>query len=273
MTRLKQTPVAAVELLDRAVAALGAGQARPARRRCARCRRDGAALLVETRARDGGGARRQDRRDRRARSAGCALAAPVRFSTDPAECGALWNVRKGMFPAVGAMRPIGHHRDHRGRRVPGGAPRRSDARPAAACSQRTAIRDAIIFGHALEGNLHFVFTQDFGIAAEVERYRGFMDELCAMVVENYDGSLKAEHGTGRNMAPFVELEWGAQAYATMRRIKALFDPQRPAQPRRDPQRRPALAPEEPEAAAGRAIRWSTSASNAASASRSARRAA
>jgi D-lactate dehydrogenase len=53
--------------------------------------------------------------------------------------------------------------------------------------------------------------------------RRFMDAMCAMVVTKYDGSLKAEHGTGRNVAPFVELEWGAQAVATMRRIKALFD--------------------------------------------------
>jgi len=91
--------------------------------------------------------------------------------------------------------------------------------------QKHGYREAIIFGHALEGNLHFVFTQDFGDAAEIERYRRFMDEMCAMVVGKYDGSLKAEHGTGRNVAPFVELEWGAQAVATMRRIKALFDPQ------------------------------------------------
>ena len=49
--------------------------------------------------------------------------------------------------------------------------------------------------------------------------------MCAMVVDNYDGSLKAEHGTGRNVAPFVEMEWGAQALAAMRRIKALLDPQ------------------------------------------------
>ncbi len=84
--------------------------------------------------------------------------------------------------------------------------------------------DAIIFGHALEGNLHFVFTQDFNVSAEVERYRVFMDELCHMVVKKYDGSLKAEHGTGRNIAPFVELEWGADAYRLMRGIKRLFDP-------------------------------------------------
>jgi D-lactate dehydrogenase len=47
-----------------------------------------------------------------------------------------------------------------------------------------------------------------------------------MVVEKYDGSLKAEHGTGRNMAPFVELEWGRDAYVLMERIKTLFDPGR-----------------------------------------------
>ena len=82
----------------------------------------------------------------------------------------------------------------------------------------------IIFGHALEGNLHFVFTQDFNRSEEVERYRDFMDNVAHMVVERYDGSLKAEHGTGRNMAPFVELEWGAEAMEIMQEIKRIFDP-------------------------------------------------
>ena len=128
-------------------------------------------------------------------------------------------------------------RHHRGRRLSGAAPRRGDARPAAAAGRSMAMPDAIIFGHALEGNLHFVFTQDFNVAAEVERYRGFMDALCQMVVERYDGSLKAEHGTGRNIAPFVELEWGAEAYALMRAIKRLFDPRGLLNPGRDHQRR------------------------------------
>ena len=39
-----------------------------------------------------------------------------------------------------------------------------------------------------------------------------------------DGSLKGEHGTGRNVAPFVEAEWGAAAYAIMQETKSLFDP-------------------------------------------------
>ncbi len=78
----------------------------------------------------------------------------------------------------------------------------------ARCCTSTATGSAIIFGHALEGNLHFVFTQDFNDPAEVERYAGFMDALAKVVVDSYDGSLKAEHGTGRNIAPFVEMEWG-----------------------------------------------------------------
>ena len=84
--------------------------------------------------------------------------------------------------------------------------------------------EALIFGHALEGNLHFVFTQDFGNQEEVLRYRNFMADVVAMVVDKYDGSLKAEHGTGRNMAPFVEKEWGEAAYQLMKDIKAIFDP-------------------------------------------------
>jgi D-lactate dehydrogenase len=83
---------------------------------------------------------------------------------------------------------------------------------------------AVIFGHALEGNMHFVFTQDFSTSEEIDRYGNMMAEVADMVVKKYDGSLKAEHGTGRNMAPFVELEWGKDAYNLMKQIKQLFDP-------------------------------------------------
>jgi D-lactate dehydrogenase len=129
-----------------------------------------------------------------------------------------------MFPAVGAMRPTGTTVIIEDVAFP--IERLAEATlDLQQLLQKHGYREAIIFGHALEGNLHFVFTQDFGNAAEIDRYRCFMDEMCAMVVRKYDGSLKAEHGTGRNVAPFVELEWGAQAVATMRRIKGMFDPQ------------------------------------------------
>jgi D-lactate dehydrogenase len=221
VTILADAPVAAVELADRA--ALRAVEGKPGLPDdLARLGGEGAALLVETRAADEATLRAQVRAIEQA-LAGVKTRAPVRFATDPAECARLWNVRKGMFPSVGAMRAIGTT-----------VIIEDVAFPVARLAEATldlqrllrahGYADAIIFGHALAGNLHFVFTQDFNAAAEVDRYRGFMDALCRLVVEKYDGSLKAEHGTGRNIAPFVALEWGAEAYALMHAIKRIFDP-------------------------------------------------
>ncbi|MEJ2041173.1 MAG: FAD-binding and (Fe-S)-binding domain-containing protein, partial [Desulfosarcinaceae bacterium] len=148
---------------------------------------------------------------------------PVQFTDVTAEYTQLWNIRKGLFPAVGAVRLVGTTVIIEDVAFP--------LKHLAAATlelqqlfKRYHYDEAIIFGHALEGNLHFVFTQDFSDPAEVERYRSFMDDVCHMVVDRYDGSLKAEHGTGRNMAPYVELEWGTEAYGLMKEIKAIFDP-------------------------------------------------
>jgi D-lactate dehydrogenase len=148
---------------------------------------------------------------------------PVQFTDVVREYTLLWNIRKGLFPSVGAVRRSGTTVIIEDVAFP-----LKDLAAATLALQKLFKRyrydEAIIFGHALAGNLHFVFTQDFGQSAEVERYRAFMDEVCHMVVDRFDGSLKAEHGTGRNMAPYVELEWGAEAYALMARIKRIFDP-------------------------------------------------
>lgn len=221
VSALKSAPVAAVELADRA--ALRSVENKPGLPEAIRSLGpQGAALLVETRAQDAATLAAQVATIA-ATLAGIATAGAAQFSTDPAECARYWNVRKGMFPSVGAMRETGTTVIIEDVAFP--VPRLAAA--TLELQQLLAdhgYKEAIIFGHALEGNLHFVFTQDFNSAAEVERYRGFMDALCRMVVETYDGSLKAEHGTGRNMAPFVELEWGADAYALMREIKRMFDP-------------------------------------------------
>ncbi|MEP7281620.1 MAG: FAD-binding and (Fe-S)-binding domain-containing protein [Rubrivivax sp.] len=221
VTLLKPTPVAAVELLDRA--SLRAVQDKPGMPAALRTLpSDGAALLIETRAATA--AALALKIDRIADTlAGLALAAPLRFTTDVAEAAALWNVRKGIFPAIGAMRPTGTT-----------VVIEDVAFPVERLAEATlelqhlltdhGYPDAIVYGHALEGNLHFIFTQDFGSAAEIDRYRRLMDAVCAMVVHKYDGSLKAEHGTGRNMAPFVEMEWGTPAFELMKRLKALIDP-------------------------------------------------
>ncbi|MBN8440379.1 MAG: FAD-binding oxidoreductase [Thauera sp.] len=222
VTGLKTRPVDAVELLDRA--SLRAVAHKPGMPPLLKTLAEGAtALLIETRA--------PSAAELDARVATVLeelglhrLIEPPAFTTDPLEIERLWNVRKGTFPAVGAVRK------------PGTTVIIEDVAVAvpdlAACCldlqrlfAKHGYHEAIIFGHALEGNVHFVFTQDFGIESEVARYAAFMDEVCALLVDKYDGSLKAEHGTGRNMAPFVELEWGARAYGLMKAIKRLFDPE------------------------------------------------
>ncbi len=130
---------------------------------------------------------------------------------------------QGVVPGGGRGPPDRHHGHHRGCGLP-----IEHLADATLDLQELLLRyqytEAIIFGHALAGNLHFVFTQDFSTEAEVVRYRDLMDDVVKMVLEKYDGSLKAEHGTGRNMAPFVEKEWGEAAFGLMKAIKNLFDP-------------------------------------------------
>ena len=91
--------------------------------------------------------------------------------------------------------------------------------------ERFGYDDASCMGHALEGNLHLVFSQGFRNDEEVKRYAAMMEEMCEIVATKYEGSLKAEHGTGRNVAPFVEMEWGNKAYELMWELKELFDPE------------------------------------------------
>ena len=148
---------------------------------------------------------------------------PYAFTTDAKGQATLWKLRKEMLPTVAGMRRSGTT-----------AIIEDICFPIEKLAEATVrlrevfaadgYADAVIFGHALAGNLHFMFNQDFSTAAEVEKYKHFMDDVVKLVVDRYDGSLKAEHGTGRNMAPFVEYEWGKQAYALMQRVKALFDP-------------------------------------------------
>jgi D-lactate dehydrogenase len=90
--------------------------------------------------------------------------------------------------------------------------------------EKHGYTEAIIFGHAKDGNLHFVITQGFNDDAAVQRYARFIDDLVPLVVDKHQGALKAEHGTGRNMAPFVEKEWGSAALGIMQKLKALADP-------------------------------------------------
>ena len=219
--RLKSTPVSAVELLDRP--ALRSVEDKPGLPPVMRSLGDeAAALLIEVRAQTPVALKlRMDAA--LGALTGIATVEPPEFSTDPATCDMYWKVRKGTFPSVGAMRRTGTTVIIEDVAVP------IESLATATLDLQALMRqngygEGIIFGHALEGNLHFVFTQDFSDATEVARYECFMDDVCRLIIEKYDGSLKAEHGTGRNMAPFVEKEWGKQATDLMRSIKHLFDP-------------------------------------------------
>ncbi len=147
----------------------------------------------------------------------------IYFTKDEHEYNLYWKIRKGLFPAVGAVR------------VTGTTVIIEDVAYPIECLAEATLElqnlfkkydytEALIFGHALEGNFHFVFTQDFSDAKEVKRYDNLMNEVVNSVAVKYEGSLKAEHGTGRNMAAFIEVEWGHDAYVMMKKIKSLFDP-------------------------------------------------
>lgn len=145
------------------------------------------------------------------------------FTSDVAQQERLWNIRKGMFPSVGAVRASGTTVIIEDVVFP--LENLADAAvDLTHLFQKHGYTNAIIFGHAKDGNLHFVITQGFNTAKETDQYRNFIDDVVNLVVHKYDGALKAEHGTGRNMAPFVETEWGADGYAIMRQLKALADP-------------------------------------------------
>ncbi|MBA5708654.1 FAD-binding oxidoreductase [Pseudomonas fulva] len=147
----------------------------------------------------------------------------VDFSEDPVVYNQLWKIRKDTFPAVGAVRQTGTTVIIEDVTFPVEQLAEGVNRLIQLFEQHR-YDEAIIFGHALEGNLHFVFTQGFNSAEEVARYQAFMDDVAQLVAVEFGGSLKAEHGTGRNMAPFVALEWGQDAYQLMWQLKRLLDP-------------------------------------------------
>jgi D-lactate dehydrogenase len=219
-TLLQGGPVSAVELMDRA--SLRSVESKPGMPPELLGLGDhAAALLIETRATEAALLAPQIEALRQ-RMASVPTLHPVAFTAVKAEYERLWDIRRGLFPAVGGARPVGTTVVIEDVAFP--IRHLADATVELNALMRAHGYDGIVFGHALDGNLHFVFTPDFGAAGEVERYARFMDDVCAMVVRKYDGSLKGEHGTGRNVAPFVELEWGEKAYRLMRRVKALLDP-------------------------------------------------
>ncbi|MFD8952895.1 FAD-binding and (Fe-S)-binding domain-containing protein [Streptomyces xanthophaeus] len=188
--------------------------------------RETAALLVEFRAPDETGRAAYERRAAEA-LAGLDLVAPVAsvtntFTRDPGTISGYWKARKAFVTAVGGARAPGTTLITEDFAVP-------PSRLAEACEALLELQarhgfDAAVAGHAAHGNLHFLLAFDAAEPADVERYAAFMDAFCRLTVERFDGSLKAEHSTGRNMAPYLELEWGPAATELMWRTKRTVDP-------------------------------------------------
>jgi D-lactate dehydrogenase len=146
----------------------------------------------------------------------------VEFSRDEETVEINWRVREGLHGLIGKIRPAGTSLIVEDVCV----------RPARIAEAAEEIRALLgkheflpgVAGHASVGNLHFMLTPDFGQEKDLERYEAFMDDLVDLICSKYEGSLKAEHGTGMNMAPYVEKEWGEKAVSLMWRIKELADP-------------------------------------------------
>ncbi len=151
------------------------------------------------------------------------LCTPALFTGNPAVTGKWWAMRSGIFPAVGGTREIGTTCLIEDVAVP--VPRLAEfTDDLQQLFKDHGYPDAVIYGHALEGNWHFILNQRFDTPEVVAQYDNMMRAVVKLVTEKYQGSLKAEHGTGRNMAPFVRVEWGDKAYQLMKDVKALFDP-------------------------------------------------
>ncbi len=218
---LRQCTVAAAELMDRA--SLRSVEGKPLMPAFLKELDDkAAALLVETRAEDAATLQIQ-KQEIVDKLSDIPKVRPIEFTEDTNEMTALWNVRKGLFTSVCAAREKGTTVVIEDIAVP----YENLARAITNLQNlfdKYNYHDAIIWGHVFDGNVHFVLIQDFSQPGQVERYANFINEITHLVVHEYGGSLKAEHGTGRNMAPFVAMEWGEGLYEIMREIKNLFDP-------------------------------------------------
>jgi D-lactate dehydrogenase len=147
---------------------------------------------------------------------------PIAFTRELEEIELSWRVREGLHGLIGKLRLEGTALIVEDVCVP---PERiaEGARDLQALLAEHGFL-AGVAGHASAGNLHFMLTPDFAKQEDLDRYEAFMGKLVELIVGKYDGSLKAEHGTGINMAPYVEREWGERATELMWRVKALADP-------------------------------------------------
>lgn len=218
---LERAGAAAVELLDSASLKVARGQGVLVGFD-GEIEADYGGLLVELEAQDGDALGRS-KALAEAHLKEFSLLGPVRFEDDEEQRQKLWQVRQHLFPAVSSVRARGTGVVIEDICVP------VEKIPEVVRALHAAFRkhgfdNHVIFGHAKSGNLHFVLHPDADDAESLKRYGAFMEELAFDLVSQFDGSLKAEHGTGRNMAPFLSREWGEPIAGLMAEVKRLLDP-------------------------------------------------
>ncbi|MGN6742756.1 MAG: FAD-binding and (Fe-S)-binding domain-containing protein [Amnibacterium sp.] len=180
-----------------------------------------AALLVEYQE-DSAESLEQRLQEAEALLAGLPLAAPAALSTDAERRASLWHLRKGLYTLVAGARPSGTTALLEDVAVP-------VERLYETCIRLTELFEAhgyeesVIFGHAKDGNIHFMLNERFDRPELLARYEAFTEDMVELVL-GQGGTLKAEHGTGRVMAPFVRRQYGDELYAVMQEVKALVDP-------------------------------------------------
>tara|TARA_R110001606_G_scaffold255638_1_gene403683 strand:- start:124341 stop:127160 length:2820 start_codon:yes stop_codon:yes gene_type:complete len=145
------------------------------------------------------------------------------FTQNPTEQALYWKIRKGMYPSVAGMRAKGTSALMEDFTFP--VERLGEA---VVDVQQLFVKhkyeNGIIFGHAKDGNLHFVVSQSYATPEAIALYEEFNDDLFDLVLNKYDGALKGEHSSGRAVSAYVETEWGPEAYSVMKRLKQLIDP-------------------------------------------------
>src|SRR5690606_31913147 len=151
------------------------------------------------------------------------LTAPAEMTADPVIRAQLWHIRKGLFTTVAEARPSGTNALLEDIAVP-------VERLGETCEllielfDKHGYEESVIFGHAKDGNIHFLINERFDDAANLARYEAFTEEMVDLVLSR-GGTLKAEHGTGRIMAPFVNRQYGDELYDVMWQVKRLIDPE------------------------------------------------
>lgn len=150
------------------------------------------------------------------------LSAPAEFSSELTTRAKLWNLRKGLYASVAGARAQGTTALLEDVVVPVDALART-CNELSVLFDRYGYENSVIFGHAKDGNVHFMLTDGFHTPEQIARYSAFTEDMVDLILGE-GGSLKAEHGTGRVMAPYVRRQYGDELYAVMRELKNLLDP-------------------------------------------------